>query len=69
MSSAACERDKTFRASARGRWATIRAKHHVDHVWLYSRGGSNTVDNLRGLFSRTENLRKIAERPRRRGMW
>jgi len=38
-------------------------KHHVDHVWPYSRGGSSTEDNLRVLDKR-ENLKKGAKKPR-----
>lgn len=40
-------------------------KHHIDHKWAYSRGGSNTIDNLR-VIDRAANLRKGAKRP---GIW
>jgi len=43
-------------------------KHHVDHVWPFSRGGSHTVDNLR-VIEKKKNLRKGAKRPRMRDMW
>jgi hypothetical protein len=35
----------------------------LDHVWPFSKGGSNTVDNLR-VISRVENRRKGARKPR-----
>ncbi|MGD0496994.1 MAG: HNH endonuclease [Bryobacteraceae bacterium] len=43
-------------------------KHHIDHVWPFSRGGSHTTDNLR-VFEKKKNLRKGAKRPRLREMW
>jgi hypothetical protein len=43
-------------------------KHHVDHVWPFSRGGSHTKDNLR-VIDKRRNLRKGAKRPRMRDMW
>jgi 5-methylcytosine-specific restriction endonuclease McrA len=43
-------------------------KHHIDHVWPFSGGGSHTVDNLR-VIERRKNLRKGAKRPRIREMW
>ena len=43
-------------------------KHHVDHVWPFSRGGSHTADNLR-VIEKKKNLRKGAKRPRMRDMW
>ena len=43
-------------------------KHHVDHVWPFSRGGSNTADNLR-VIAKEQNLRKGAKRPKMRDMW
>lgn len=43
-------------------------KHHVDHVWPFSRGGSHTSDNLR-VIEKKKNLRKGAKRPRMREMW
>jgi hypothetical protein len=43
-------------------------KHHIDHVWPFSRGGSHTKDNLR-VIDRKKNLRKGARRPRMRDMW
>jgi hypothetical protein len=43
-------------------------KHHVDHVWPFSRGGSHTTDNLRVIEKKT-NLRKGAKRPQMREMW
>lgn len=43
-------------------------KHHIDHRWPFSRGGSNTADNLR-VITREKNLKKGAKRPRMREMW
>jgi hypothetical protein len=43
-------------------------KHHIDHRWPFSRGGSNTPDNLR-VIAKEKNLRKGAKRPRMREMW
>ena len=43
-------------------------KHHIDHVWPFSRGGSHTTDNLR-VIEKIRNLRKGAKRPRLREMW
>jgi 5-methylcytosine-specific restriction endonuclease McrA len=43
-------------------------KHNIDHVWPFSKGGSNTVDNLR-VIEKRKNLRKGAERPRMPEMW
>ena len=43
-------------------------KHHVDHVWPHSKGGSNTTDNLR-VVEKKKNLQKGAKRPRMRDMW
>jgi hypothetical protein len=43
-------------------------KHHVDHVWPFSRGGSHTTDNLR-VIGKKRNLKKGAKRPRLREMW
>jgi 5-methylcytosine-specific restriction endonuclease McrA len=40
-----------------------RRKHELDHRWPYSRGGSNTADNLR-VVSRARNRRKGAKRPK-----
>lgn len=42
-------------------------KHHIDHVWPFSKGGSNTVDNLR-VVEKRKNLQKGAKRPRVREM-
>jgi hypothetical protein len=44
------------------------AKHHIDHVWPFSRGGSHTADNLR-VIAKKKNLKKGARRPRMRDMW
>jgi hypothetical protein len=38
-------------------------KHHIDHTWPFSRGGSHTTDNLR-VTAKRENLRKGAKLPR-----
>jgi hypothetical protein len=43
-------------------------KHHVDHVWPFSKGGSHAVDNLR-VIEKEKNLQKGAKRPRMRDMW
>jgi 5-methylcytosine-specific restriction endonuclease McrA len=43
-------------------------KHHIDHRWPFSRGGSNTVDNLR-VIAKEKNLKKGARLPRMREMW
>lgn len=43
-------------------------KHHIDHIWPFSKGGSHTPDNLR-VIAKRENLRKGAKRPRLRDMW
>jgi hypothetical protein len=43
-------------------------KHHIDHIWPFSKGGSHTPDNLR-VIAKKENLRKGAKRPRLRDMW
>jgi hypothetical protein len=43
-------------------------KHHIDHVWPFSKGGSHTIDNLR-VIEKKRNLRKGAKRPRLREMW
>jgi hypothetical protein len=40
-------------------------KHHIDHKWAYSRGGSHTKDNLR-VIDKTKNLKKGAKKP---GLW
>jgi hypothetical protein len=44
------------------------SKHHIDHVWPYSKGGSNTADNLR-VIEKRKNLAKGAKRPRLGEMW
>jgi hypothetical protein len=38
-------------------------KHHIDHVWPYSRGGSHAADNLR-VLEKAANLKKGANMPR-----
>ncbi len=43
-------------------------RHHVDHVWPFSKGGSHTSDNLR-VIEKKRNLKKGAKRPRMRDMW
>jgi len=43
-------------------------KHHIDHVWPFSRGGSHTSDNLR-VMNKKENMKKGSKRPRFRDMW
>jgi hypothetical protein len=40
-------------------------KHHIDHKWPHSRGGSNTADNLR-VIDKRKNLKKGAKKP---GLW
>jgi hypothetical protein len=37
-------------------------KHHIDHRWPFSRGGSHTADNLR-VISKKANLCKGAKKP------
>jgi len=44
------------------------AKHHIDHVWPFARGGSHTTDNLR-VIEKRKNLKKGAKRPKMRDMW
>lgn len=39
--------------------------HHVDHVWPFAKGGSNTTDNLR-VVRKKDNLRKGSKLPRLR---
>ncbi|MGH6887636.1 MAG: HNH endonuclease [Rhizomicrobium sp.] len=51
-----------------GRKAFDPSKHHIDHIWPFSRGGSHTTDNLR-VIHRKQNLRKGAKRPRLWDMW
>jgi HNH endonuclease len=43
-------------------------KHHIDHVWPHSRGGSHTSDNLR-VIPKKKNLQKGAKRPGLRDMF
>ena len=38
-------------------------KHHIDHIWPWSKGGGHTTDNLR-VVSKKANLRKGARRPK-----
>lgn len=40
-------------------------KHHIDHKWAFSRGGSHTTDNLR-VIAKKANLKKGAKKP---GLW
>lgn len=42
--------------------------YHIDHIWPFSKGGSNTTDNLR-VIPKAKNLKKGAKRPRLREMW
>ena len=44
------------------------SKHHIDHIWPFSKGGSHTLDNLR-VIAKVENLRKGAKRPRLNDLW
>ena len=44
------------------------AKHHLDHIWPFSKGGSHTTDNIR-VIPKEKNLKKGAKRPRMREMW
>jgi hypothetical protein len=44
------------------------SRHHIDHIWPFSKGGSHTPDNLR-VIAKKENLRKGAKRPRVWDMW
>jgi 5-methylcytosine-specific restriction endonuclease McrA len=41
----------------------LERKHHIDHIWPHSAGGSNTVDNLR-VIPKKKNLRKGAKKPK-----
>ena len=43
-------------------------KHHIDHIWPHSRGGSHTSDNLR-VIPKKKNLQKGAKRPGLRDMF
>lgn len=43
-------------------------KHHIDHIWPFSKGGSHTLDNLR-VIAKTENLRKGTKRLRLSDLW
>ena len=43
-------------------------KHHIDHRWPFSRGGSHTTDNLR-VIREKKNLQKGARRPGLHEMW
>lgn len=43
-------------------------KHHIDHIWPHSRGGSQTKDNLR-VIEKKKNLQKGAKRPGFRDMF
>lgn len=43
-------------------------KHHIDHVWPFSKGGSHTSDNLR-VIDKKKNLKKGAKRPHLKDMW
>jgi hypothetical protein len=43
------------------------SKHHLDHRWPFSKGGSNTTDNLR-VIPKSENLKKGARRTKWREM-
>ena len=43
-------------------------KHHIDHIWPHSRGGSHTSDNLR-VIPKKKNLQKGAKRPGFRDMF
>lgn len=44
------------------------ARHHIDHVWPFAKGGSHTADNLR-VIEKKKNFKKGAKRPRMREMW
>ena len=44
------------------------SKHHIDHVWPFSKGGSHTAENLR-VLDKKENLKKGARRSKFREMW
>ncbi len=39
------------------------SRHHIDHIWPFSRGGSHTEDNLR-VVNKRKNLRKGARKPK-----
>jgi 5-methylcytosine-specific restriction endonuclease McrA len=43
-------------------------RHHIDHIWPHSKGGSNTRDNLR-VIEKKRNQQKGAKRPRMRDMF
>jgi hypothetical protein len=44
------------------------SKHHLDHVWAFTSGGSHTPDNLR-VTSKEKNRKKGAKHPRLWEMW
>lgn len=43
-------------------------RHHIDHIWPFSLGGSHTLDNLR-VMDKKKNLKKGAKRPPFEDMW
>lgn len=44
------------------------SRHHIDHIWPFSKGGSHTRDNLR-VISKEKNLKKGAKHPKLWAMW
>jgi len=44
------------------------SKHHFDHIWPFSRGGSHSLENVR-IIEKRMNLRKGARNPRFRDLY
>jgi hypothetical protein len=43
-------------------------RHHIDHIWPFSLGGSHTLENLR-VMDKKKNLKKGSKRPPFKDMW